>query len=93
MAPENRRTASRRLFLFSLFTVGIGCVPLRLHVRFFAGLNCMFCAWSDLLTAVFFFLLDFFVVGNVAWVCHLTRSNNSPKPDQQENPRRQRKHR
>ena len=42
----------------------------RFDVRFFARLNCMFRARSDLLTAVFLFLLDFFVVGNVAWVCH-----------------------
>lgn len=39
-------------------------------MRLLAGLNGMLRAGSDLFAAVFLFLLDFFVVGNVAWVGH-----------------------
>lgn len=33
--------------------------------------------WRDFFTAVLFFLLNFFVVGNVAWVCHVLTGINS----------------
>lgn len=39
-------------------------------MRLLAGLHGMFRTGRDLFAAVFLFLLDFFVVGNVTWVCH-----------------------
>jgi len=58
------------LFLVGRLGIGIRFVHLRLDVRLLARLDSMLCTWSDLFAAVFLFLLDFFVVGNIAWVCH-----------------------
>ena len=62
--------SGRRLFVFAR-PLSIGCVRVSLHVRLLAGLDGILRSQSDLFAAMFLFLLDFFVDGDVAWACHL----------------------
>jgi len=68
LAVWRGRGSARRLLVF---VNSFGVRVRRLHVlqmRLLARLDGMFRAGRDLFAAVFLFLLDFFVVGKVAWI-------------------------
>lgn len=63
-------SARRLLVLVSRLAVSLRLLVGAHQMRLLAGLDGMFRAGRDLFATVLLFLLDFFVVGDVAWVGH-----------------------